>query len=171
MPVVGVTASGYNPNGENRVTISVDGVVVLDESFGADFSAQVRAGSGYVSHNATVVVTALDEPTLLEFPLYSPPCKERIVIAPRARFIGPCEDPMYAAVFDNRDSNRSVTFRWYRRDDGILRVVVRSVSAGHVARSAFRHVDGGSIMNITGHGEILRVKKAAPAGNYADCPR
>lgn len=158
------------------VSIQVDGRTILFESFTGDFHDTKRLGSGYVAHDVIVDVIATDDPTgangwTRTFVLRTPPCKERVVIDPRASFIGPCEDPMYAAVLDNRRSDRSVLFRWARIDRGALTIVMRWVGAGKRIRTAFRHVDGRTAMRVTAAGRVIARERSAPGGNYKACPR
>lgn len=96
-------------------------------------------------------------------------CNPPDVVRPRAWFAGPCGDPMHAAVLDNRASTVPVTFRWYRIDGGVSRIVKRTVAAGAKVRTAWRHVDGGTRMLVIARQRVIAVGTAAPAGNYRAC--
>ena len=90
---------------------------------------------------------------------------------PRARFNGPCGDPFYRAVFDNRRSSVPVTFRWhfksYKLDAWVTRV--RTVPAHTLVKTAWRQVVGRSHMTIRGGGQLLAQKDSAAPGNYRPC--
>ena len=90
---------------------------------------------------------------------------------PRARFNGPCGDPFYRAVFDNRRSSVPVTFRWhfksYKADAWVTRV--RTVPAHTLVKTAWRQVVGRSHMTIRGGGQLLAQKDSAAPGYYRPC--
>ena len=89
-----------------------------------------------------------------------------------ASFIGPCGDPMYAARFNNRRSNRAVTFRlvYISFATGEAVSVTKKVQGGHSYTTPLFHVKASTVMIIRGwHNRILRRIRAAPAGNYEPC--
>jgi hypothetical protein len=167
--VLQVDAIKYDESEPNRIRIVIDGTEVVDTTFGSEYHRSITR-SGYVAHEAVVTITAEGEysPT---FELSSPACKDRDVIAPRASFIGPCEDPMYAARFDNRRSTRAVTFSFRYIDAGIRRIHRLRVAAGQRRRTPFVHVDGLTVMRVKANGILIASERSAPGGMYAACPR
>jgi hypothetical protein len=94
------------------------------------------------------------------------------VFRPSASFAGPCGDPWYSARFNNRRSNRTVTFtlRYVSFPSGRTVTVERRVRKGHTYKTRNFHVVGSTIMTIRGPGNhLLRRVRAAPAGNYRPC--
>ena len=94
------------------------------------------------------------------------------VFRPSASFAGPCGDPWYSARFNNRRSNRTVTFtlRYVSFPSGRTVTVKRRVRKGHTYKTRNFHVVGSTIMTIRGPGNhLLRRVRAAPAGNYRPC--
>jgi hypothetical protein len=94
------------------------------------------------------------------------------VFRPTASFIGPCGDPWYAARFNNRRSNRSVTFTltYVSYPSGRTVKVKRTVRKGHTYKTRHFHVVGSTIMTIRAPGKhLLRRIRTAPAGNYRPC--
>lgn len=100
-------------------------------------------------------------------------CDEaRVVIDPTARFLGPCFDPHYAAVFDNSESTVPVTFRWrFVRDvDDTVVVKVRTVPAHSVLTTWWNRVQPETWMRVRVLGVGLLVEQlSAPAGMYEPC--
>jgi hypothetical protein len=93
-------------------------------------------------------------------------------IRPSASFVGPCGDPMYAARFNNRRSNRAVTFSltYISAAPGRTVTITRRVRAGRSYTTPLFKVMGSSVMTIRGqNGRILRRIRAAPGGNYRPC--
>jgi hypothetical protein len=162
-------------NGENNIKVINDGDTLIDEDFGNEYHRTVRLGSGYVGHTVVVKVWAHDDPDGSEgwsktFHLSTPPCKERDEWSFYGRFVGPCEDPMYAAVLRNK-GDRGAAMKWVRIDRGARKVIERWVPAHRTITTAFRHVDGGTVMLIKARGQVVARQRSAPGGNYADCPR
>jgi Ice-binding-like len=94
------------------------------------------------------------------------------VLRPSATFVGPCGEPWYHARFNNRRSNRAVTFtlRYVSFPSGRTVTVKRKVRKGHTYTTRNFHVVGSTIMTIRGPGRrLLRRVRAAPAGNYRPC--
>ena len=93
------------------------------------------------------------------------------IVKPRARFLGPCGDPMYAAVLDNSRSNVPVTFtiRFVEKNKGV-HVRTRVVKAGHLVITPYTlHALGGTRLVIRGNGVILR-SITAKHGGFPACP-
>jgi hypothetical protein len=91
---------------------------------------------------------------------------------PSASFVGPCGDPWYAARFNNRKSNRAVTFtlRYVSYPSGRTVTFKRKVGKGRTYKSRFYHVVGSTTMTIRGPGtHLLRRIRTAPPGNYRPC--
>jgi hypothetical protein len=96
-----------------------------------------------------------------------PPPPDR---ATSARLIGPCGDPMYAAVFNNRGGSRAVTFHWRYHAFGVGYVTLdKTIAAGKVFRTGYKHVTGSTITTIRAHGETLVSERTAPPGDYPSC--
>ena len=94
------------------------------------------------------------------------------VLLPSATFVGPCGDPWYHARFNNRRSNRSVTFtlRYVSYPSGRRVTVKRKVRKGHTYTTRNFHVVGSTLMTIRGPGNrLLRRVRSAPSGNYRPC--
>jgi Ice-binding-like len=94
------------------------------------------------------------------------------VFRPSASFVGPCGDPWYSARFNNRRSNRTVTFklRYVSYPSGRTVTVKRKVRKGHTYKTKNFHVVGSTIMTIRGPGNhLLRRMRSAPSGNYRPC--
>lgn len=104
----------------------------------------------------------------------SPP-PPKVVYAPQARFNGPCGDPMYRAVFDNRKSSREATFvfRYVSFATGRVVTVTRYVAAHTRVRSSYVHVLGRTVMYVREHNgkhtALLAKQRSAPPGNYRAC--
>lgn len=92
---------------------------------------------------------------------------------PAGRFLGACEGRKYAAVFDNRDSEVTIVFQWYRWDgpSRTVKVVTRHVGPGRRIRTAFRPVNPHTAMIITAEGEALRIKISTRGWSNRACPR
>ncbi len=93
-------------------------------------------------------------------------------LRPSASFVGPCGDPWYAARFNNRRSNRTVTFtlRYVSYPSGRTVTRKRKVAKGRTYKTAYYHVVGSTLMTVRGPGtHLLRRIRTAPAGNYRPC--
>ncbi len=90
----------------------------------------------------------------------------------RGAIQGPCGDPLYRAVFDNRRSTRSVIFHFrFHQFSGGWMTVTKRVAAGRKFTTNYKHVLGDSRMTIvTGSGYRLATKRSAPGGSYGKCP-
>jgi hypothetical protein len=100
---------------------------------------------------------------------YSCPKPPPRVYEPRASLQGPCGDPMYRAVFDNRASNRDIPFKWVRRSHGVTYRYRRTVPAGKRVFTPFLHVDGRTRTFVRARGETLVSIVSAPGGDYRPC--
>lgn len=81
-----------------------------------------------------------------------PPARK--AVNPKARIHGPKGDPWYRVVLDNRDSERSVTFRV--SPFGIK----KTVPGGCVWRSGWRYIEGGKVIKVRrGNGTLLARKR------------
>jgi Ice-binding-like len=91
---------------------------------------------------------------------------------PSGHFLGPCGEPFYAAVFDNRRSATAFrfTFKFVRFSTRRVVHISHRVAAGGKYITSYHHVLGESIMKITAGGEVLKKIRSAPAGNYPPCP-
>lgn len=90
--------------------------------------------------------------------------------ATSARLIGPCGDPMYAAVFSNRGGTSVVTFRWrYHAYGSGYTTLVKRVGPDKVFRTGYKHVTGSTLTTIKAHGDTLVSERTAPGGNYRPC--
>jgi Ice-binding-like len=93
-------------------------------------------------------------------------------LRPSASFIGPCGDPWYAARFNNRKSNRSVTFtlRYISYPSGRKVTFKRRVAKGHTFQTRYYHVVGSTLMTVRGPGNrLLKRIRTAPSGDYHPC--
>jgi Ice-binding-like len=102
----------------------------------------------------------------------TPPGPRPLGIHPSGRFIGPCGEPFYAALFNNRKSTTSVrfTFAWVSFFTHRIARFTHVVAAGREFKTPNFHVLGSTIMTITGeHGHILRRIRSAPPGDYPPC--
>ena len=102
----------------------------------------------------------------------TPPGPRRFGILGTARFLGPCGEPFYAALFNNRRSTapERFTFAFVSFFTHRITRVSRTVAAGREFRTQHYHVLGSSIMTITGrNGHILRRIRSVPPGNYPPC--
>ena len=93
---------------------------------------------------------------------------------PSARFQGPCGDPLYRAILDNRLSGVPSTFRIhflsFGKDAWVTQV--RTVAAHTLFKTTWKHVVGSSVMTIRGpSGRILAQKTSAAPGFYGSCGR
>ena len=91
---------------------------------------------------------------------------------PSASFVGPCGDPWYAARFNNRQSNRAVTFtvRYVQYPSGRTVTFKKRVGKGRTFKSRYYHVVGSTTMTVRGPGShLLRRIHTAPPGNYRPC--
>ncbi len=91
---------------------------------------------------------------------------------PSASFVGPCGDPWYAARFNNRKSNRTVTFTvsYVQYPSGRTVTFKRKVRKGRTFKSHYYHVVGSTTMTVRGPGRhLLRRIHTAPPGNYRPC--
>lgn len=124
-------------------------------------STEVTAANGRVKASATATIHCATPP---------PPPPD--VEATSARLIGPCGDPMYAAVFNNRRGTTAVWFRWryHSFNTGQYQWLVRKVRAGQVYRTGYRHVTGSTMTSVRAHGDVLLSERTAPPGNYRPCP-
>ena len=172
--------SGMSPQWNLTATqkIHVDGVgkVKLHQWSGASSSSSrmsILIGSGRHTITASTVVTGAAGRVKAEardsVRCGSPPPPPK-VRATTARLIGPCGDPMYAAVFNNRKSDVASTFRWRYHQFGVGYVTLeRKVRAGVRFRTGYKHVTGSTLTTIKAHGETLVRTTTAPGGNYAPC--
>lgn len=101
--------------------------------------------------------------TYLNCPLPPPPPH----IEPVAKLDGPHGDPWYRAIFNNKKSDRAVTFRWRYFDftEGWT-VLKRKVKAGHRAVTGFKHLKGNTFTRISAHHTLLLREQVAPPGTY-----
>jgi hypothetical protein len=120
----------------------------------------VRGGAGRVKAEASATVTCPGTP---------PPPPDRV--RPSASFWGPCGDPYYRAVLDNRRSTVRVKFvvraSTFRHPHWRHEVWVR---AGERKRTGLFDAAGGTRMTIRGGGELLASRRAAPNRMYKPCP-
>jgi hypothetical protein len=129
----------------------------LRSSGRVDASTVVVSASGRVKAEASATVRCRKPPP--------PPVR-----ATSARLIGPCGDPMYAAVFNNRRGTVPVTFRWRYHQFGVgYTVLQRTIGAGKVFRTGYKHVTGSTATTVRAHGELLLRETTAPGGNYPAC--
>ena len=95
---------------------------------------------------------------------------------PKAKFLGPCGEPFYAARFNNHFSTVYVRFHWTFTSflTGQPTTISRVVPAGQRFTTRFHHVLGSTLMKITrgrvGHRRLLAQIRSAPPGNYGPCP-
>ncbi|MEP7060572.1 MAG: ice-binding family protein [Actinomycetota bacterium] len=91
---------------------------------------------------------------------------------PAGHFLGPCGEPFYAAVFDNRHSTVSMrfTFKFVKFSTHRVAHIARTVDGGARHTTAYHHVLGGSIMTISAGGNVVKRIRSAPGGNYPPCP-
>jgi hypothetical protein len=173
--------SGLNPrNMHLQATERISGAASASKSHTLTLDAQGnassvlrarRTGNGRVTASTVVVsasgrVKAEASKTIRCTPPPPPPPEE----ATSARLIGPCGDPMYAAVFNNRDGRRAVTFRWrYHAFGSGYTTLVKRVRAGRVFRTRYKHVTGSTVTTIRAHGDRLVRERTAPPGNYRPC--
>jgi hypothetical protein len=125
-------------------------------------STVVTGGGGRVKAEDTVTV-------LCELPPDPPPDPPRV--RPRAKLVGPCGDPMYRAVFNNKRSTVPVTFRWryHSFDLGGFVTLRKRVPAGGRFVTGYKHVTGLTPTTLRAHGELLLSRLTAPGGNYRPC--
>lgn len=91
----------------------------------------------------------------------------RRVAAPRARILGPCGDPMYAFVLNNRRSDRPVTFRVQFFGRHGWTTIKRTVGSGERVKTQYRWVKGHTRMTIQrGNGDLLARERSAAPGFY-----
>jgi hypothetical protein len=175
--------SGFNPrNMHLQATETIRGAASASKSHTLTLDAQGnassvlrarRTGNGRVTATTVVVsasgrVKAEASKTIRCTPPPPPPPPPEE--ATSARLIGPCGDPMYAAVFNNRHGTRAVTFRWrYHAFGSGYTTLVKRVGAGRVFRTGYKHVTGSTVTTIRVHGDTLVRKRTAPAGNYRPC--
>jgi hypothetical protein len=175
--------SGFNPrNMHLQATEAIRGAASASKSHTLTLDAQGnassvlrarRTGNGRVTASTVVVsasgrVKARASKTIRCTPPPPPPPPPED--ATSARLIGPCGDPMYAAVFNNRDGTRAVTFRWrYHAFGSGYTTLVKRVGAGRVFRTGYKHVTGSTVTTIRAHGDTLVRERTAPAGNYRPC--
>lgn len=176
-PTLLVDLQAYN--GTNHVKVKVDGQTIVDQDFGSSYTLTTTVGSPYSAHDVKVTVLAHDDPAAtrgwsVTYDLHAPACKERQErVHPRAWLDGPCGDPMYRAVFDNRRSDVAVrfTFRYKAWATHDFVTVSRTVSPHALVKTGYRHVLGSSRMWVRALGDTLIRERSAPGGNYAACRR
>jgi hypothetical protein len=175
--------SGFNPrNMHLQATEAISGAASASKSHTLTLDAQGnassvlrarRTGNGRVTASTVVVsasgrVKARESKTIRCTPPPPPPPPPKE--ATSARLIGPCGDPMYAAVFNNRRGTRAVTFRWrYHAFGSGYTTLVKRVGAGRVFRTGYKHVTGSTVTTIRAHGDTLVRERTAPGGNYRPC--
>lgn len=122
-------------------------------------STEVRGAAGRLKAEAEATITCRTPPP--------PPDR----VNPRAHFWGPCGDPFYRAVFDNRRSERSVRFHLnYQPFGDPRRTIVKRVRAGHLFKTGLFDVAGSTRMTIRAGGKLLASKMSAPNHVYKPCP-
>lgn len=121
----------------------------------------VYGGGGRLKAEASATITCAKPP-----PPPPPPAR----YDPHAWAQGPCEDPMYRFWFDNRSSNRPVTFRvHYLNFDLGWTTITRTVARRQLVHTGYHHVGGFSRMTITARGHTLYSRVSAAPGNYREC--
>ena len=129
----------------------------------------VRGGAGRIKAEAEATVTCRQPPH--KPPDTTPPPPDRPTIRPRAHFWGPCGDPFYRAVLDNRRSERAVKFRVnYKPYGDPRRTLVRTVRRGKILRTGLFDVAGRTRMTIRGGDRLLDSQLSAPNRVYKPCP-
>lgn len=115
---------------------------------------QVRAANGRLKASASAsIVCAAPDP-----------------VRPSARFEGPCGDPFYRAVLNNRRSERPVTFRVSYQPFGEPReTLVRRVGAHKRLVTHWFDVAGLTRMTIHADGRLLVAQRSAPNRVYRPC--
>ena len=125
---------------------------------------EVFGGAGRLKASAEASVTC-------RFTTPPPPPPPPVRINPRAHFWGPCGDPFYRAVLDNRRSDRAVTFRiTYKPFGDPRRTLIRRVAAHRLMRTGLFDVAGSTWMTITGNRKLLDAQRSAPNAVYRACP-
>jgi hypothetical protein len=127
---------------------------------------EVFGGAGRLKASGEAEVVCRRPPPPQPPPDPPPPRK-----ATSAKLIGPCGDPMYKAVFNNKRSTVAVTFRWryHSFDTGSFVTLRKRVAAGERYVTGYKHVSGRTPTTIRAHGELLLSKLTAPGGNYRPC--
>ena len=159
-------------------TIDVNGTVTTIDSAGLSGDGTLSYQVALQGYSGTITVSAqarypggepegqpVTSTKPYDCPKPPPPPRYR----PKAWLNGPCGDPMYRAVLDNRRSDRAVTFAWVRRSHGVWRVTRRTVQAGKLVRTKYRHVDGLTTTRVRARGKVLVSLVSAPGGTYRAC--
>jgi hypothetical protein len=161
--------SGLNPRNMLQAIEAISGAASASKSHTLTLDAQGNASSvlrGRRTGNGRVTATTVVVSASIRCTPPPPPPEE----ATSARLVGPCGDPMYAAVFNNRHGTRAVTFRWrYHAFGSGYTTLVKRVGAGRVFRIGYKHVIGSTVTTIRAHGDTLVRERTAPGGNYRPC--
>lgn len=130
-------------------------------------STEVYGGAGRLKASGKAEVTcSFRQP---------PPPPPPVTINPSARFWGPCGDPFYRAVLNNRRSDRAVKFAInYKPFGEPRRTIVRTVRAHRLVWTGLFDAAGGTSMTIKwvrpGTDKLLAFRRAAPNRVYPPCP-
>lgn len=129
----------------------------------------VRAAGGRVKAEGHAEIHCSNPPP--------PPPPPPVVVNPSARFWGPCGDPFYRAVLNNRRSDRAVTFRVsYKPFGEPRRTISRRVPAHRLVWTGLFDVAGSTRMTIHAltlpprSRVLLRSQISAPNRVYKPCP-
>jgi len=169
VPTLSVALAGYREG--SRIRVAIDGNLQYNnDSFAPDLSRVWASMNPRRPHTAQIVVDSTSETGDWTRNLHVPAC---VVLRPSGSINGPCEDPMYRATFDNRDSNQPVTFtfRWKAFSDSTWRNTTRTVAAGSRVKTGYKHVLEFSNMRIRALGQTLDTEVAAKGGWYGKCPK
>lgn len=152
--------------GKGKGVFAVSTTTTEPSGFSGDVSESVYATNGQTTGNKLYATVHLDGGCMNHLP---PPPH---VLKPSARFNGPCGDPFYRAVFDNRRSNVSerFSFRYFSFNSMTYQHIRLTVKAHSKRVTRYVHVLGGSRLAVyAGHKGLIAHKRAAAPGNYRPC--
>lgn len=159
-----------NVSADRSWSITINGVVVDTGSGPGPKSMGPYLVGGYATGSASLRISVgdKDENTYTTSWQATSPCPKD---TPKARLVGPCGDPMYKAVFDNRNGTRSHVFvwRWKSYSTGQWVNTQKTVAAGVKYATGYKHVLGNSRTSIKADGVALLATTMAAPGTYTPC--
>lgn len=158
---------GASQTGKGTGAYAVHTTTWKPAGFVGDVSESEYATNGEATGNAVYATVHLDGSCQKP-----PPPPPPVFRNPRARFDGPCGDPFYRAVFNNRHSNVSerFSFRYFSYATMSYQHIRARVRAGGRHTTRYVHVLGGSRLAVyAAHKGLIAHKQAAAPGNYGAC--